>query len=176
MTYSTDLLEGEISFDIIHSTMLAMNRHVTRTDQDLRRRNLPTRVQVLLDLEKMFTRVSRRRVHDILAEKLPHLLPLYRLNSGQATRAYIRQLDGSWTFVEQDEGLAQGCPLSPPFSCLVLAEVLAEIYDGVTLRAQTRLAAGDPGDDARSRSQRCQMHAPTKLPFRCTERSPANSR
>ena len=96
----------------------------------------------------------------------------FHLRSEQA----IRQLDGSWTFVEQDEGLAQGCPLSPPFSCLVLAEVLAEIYDGVTLRAQTRLAAGDPGDDARSRSQRCQMHAPTKLPFRCTERSPANSR
>ena len=59
---------------IIHSTMLAMNRHIARTTEDFRRRNLPTRVQVLLDLEKMFTRVSRRRIHDVLAEKLPHLL------------------------------------------------------------------------------------------------------
>ena len=132
---------------LLHSTTLAMHRHVTRTKEDFKRKHLPTRAQICLDLEKMFTRVSRHCVFDILKEKFPHLLHLFLLNSGQPTRAYVRQLDGTWTFIEQEEGLAQGCPLSAPFSCLVLADIISEIYDGMMVRAQERLADGITGDD-----------------------------
>ena len=51
---------------VLHAAMLSLNTFVHRTRSDFRRRNLPTRVQVLLDLEKMFTRASRKRIREIL--------------------------------------------------------------------------------------------------------------
>ena len=49
------------------------------------------------------------------------MLDLYDLNSDHVTRSYFRTPDGLWQYTEQEEGLVQGCPLSPPISSLVHA-------------------------------------------------------
>ena len=53
---------------------------------------------------------------------------VFDLNSGHVTQSYYRTPDGRWNYIEQEEGLAQGCPLSPPFSSLVLARIMADIH------------------------------------------------
>lgn len=140
---------------VIHTAMLSVDSFVSRTRADFRRRHLPTRVQVLMDLEKMFTRVSRKRIRELLAEKFPHLLNLFDLNSGHVTRSYYRTPDGLWHYLEQEEGLAQGCPLSPPFSSLVLAEILSVIHAELDVRAAARKAKGDLGDDGHGSRTSC---------------------
>ena len=140
---------------VLHAAMLSLNTFVHRTRSDFRRRNLPTRVQVLLDLEKMFTRVSRKRIREILQEDFPHLLSLFDLNSGHVTRSYYRTPDGRWNYVEQEEGLAQGCPLSPPFSSLVLARIMDAIHADLNDRAATRKANGSLGDDGHGSRTSC---------------------
>ena len=140
---------------VLHAAMLSLNTFVHRTRSDFRRRNLPTRVQVLLDLEKMFTRVSRKRIREILQEDFPHLLNLFDLNSGHVTRSYYRTPDGRWNYIEQEEGLAQGCPLSPPFSSLVLARIMDAIHADLNDRAATRKANSSLGDDGHGSRTSC---------------------
>ena len=103
--------------------MLSLHEQVTRTHEDFQLHQFPSRMQLLLDFEKMFTRVSRKRIRSILSQRFPHLLNLYDLNSDHVTRSYFRTPDGLWQYMytEQEEGLVQGCPLSPPLSNLVLA-------------------------------------------------------
>ena len=118
-----------------------------RTHEDFQLHQFPSRVQLLLDFEKMFTRVSRKGIRSILSQRFPHLLNLYDLNSGHVTRSsYFRTPDGLWQFIEQEEGLVQGCPLSTPISSLVLARIVAIIQEELDVRADERKRTGDFGD------------------------------
>ena len=143
--------------------MLSLHEHVTRTNEDFQLHQFPSRVQLLLDFEKMFTRVSRKGIRSILSQRFPHLLNLYDLNSGHATRSsYFRTPDGLWQFIEQEEGLVQGCPLSTPISSLVLARIVAIIQEELDVRADERKRTGDFGDGGSgSRSQRPTWMIPT---------------
>ena len=114
-----------------------------RTHEDFQLHQFPSRVQLLLEFEKMFTRVSRKGIRSILSQRPPHLLNLHDLNSGHVTRSYFRTPDGVWQYTEQEEGLVQGCPLSPPISSLVLARIVAIIQEELDVRDAERKRTGD---------------------------------
>ncbi len=46
-----------------------------------------------------------------------------------------------------EEGVSQGCPLSPIFASLVVAKLLQPLDIELHERAATRLQNGNPGDD-----------------------------
>ena len=58
--------------------------HVTRTHEHFQLHQYPSRVQLLLDFEKMSTRASRKGVRSVLSQRFPHLLNLYDLCAPQA--------------------------------------------------------------------------------------------
>jgi hypothetical protein len=55
--------------------------------------------------------------------------------------------DGTWRTLLMEEGVSQGCPLSPIFASLVVANLLQPLDIELRKRATARLLKGDPGDD-----------------------------
>ena len=69
----------------LHIAMLNLDKYVTRTKQQFQKRHLPTRFHALLDFEKMYTRVSRRRIRELLDKKSSNRRRA-RHSTGQHTR------------------------------------------------------------------------------------------
>ena len=51
--------------------------------------------------------------------------------------------DGTWTYILVQEGFAQGCPMSPPFTALVLGKILQEVDSHFRQKAALRHSQGD---------------------------------
>ena len=108
---------------------------------------LPTRAAAFFDLTNQFNSVSRQVFFDVIRLHFPELLPLTTLFYSNATTVHHKWNDGSWRQLQTQEGITQGCPLSPLFASFVVARLLAPIDALLRERATTRLASGDHGDD-----------------------------
>jgi Reverse transcriptase (RNA-dependent DNA polymerase) len=81
-----------------------------------------------LDFVNMFNQVSRSVVREELALSFPHLLWIFEhLYPSEGNQVWFQHPDGSWDSFFQQEGLAQGCPLSSFFACLVLRRLLRNL-------------------------------------------------
>jgi hypothetical protein len=65
------------------------------------------------------------------------------------TRCYYRRPDGTLASFLQEEGFPQGDPLSPFWSCLVLALLFNPLNEALATRANDRLQRSIFGDDGR---------------------------
>lgn len=107
---------------------------------------LPTRVLVSLDIRNMFNSVSWERCREILEDRFPRLVPFFDLLYEPDNLCQYIDETGEWGSSPQEEGFAQGCPLSPAFSALVLHEILLQIDRELMIEAKKRLKKGDKGD------------------------------
>ncbi|MGH7954925.1 MAG: hypothetical protein ACREOZ_03100, partial [Gloeomargaritales cyanobacterium] len=130
------------------STSLRVDKYVARSIDEVKTKP-PTRTLVLLDLENMFNSVSRKCSRDQLLETFPHLVRYFDLLHEQASKCWYLNPDGLWEWLLQVEGLPQGCPLSGLFACLGLNHILLKLDTELSLRAASRLDAGDIGDDGK---------------------------
>ncbi len=75
------------------------------------------------------------------------MLPLTTLFYKHAGTVHHKWANGTWRTLLMEEGISQGCPLSPIFASLVIANLLQPLDIELRKRATTRLLNGDPGDN-----------------------------
>ena len=129
---------------IINSMQLQVEKYIT-LPQSLG--NTPSRATVFFDLTNQFNSVSREAFFDVIAGSFPEILPLTSLFYNDAGTVHHKWADGSWRTLLMEEGVSQGCPLSPIFASLVVARLLQPLDDLLKSRASARLLAGNVGDD-----------------------------
>lgn len=96
---------------------------------------LPTRALIALDIKNIFNSISRKRCREILVARFPGLVPFFDLLYSAKNKCHYRQADGKAKAREQEEGFAQGCPLSGAFAALVLHNILCELNQKLRARA-----------------------------------------
>jgi hypothetical protein len=108
---------------------------------------LPSRAAVLFDLTNQFNSVSREAFFKVIADSFLEILPLTTLFYKQVGTVNHKWADGTWRtlLMLMEEGVNQGCPLSPIFASLLVANLLQPLDIELCERAATRLQNGDPG-------------------------------
>jgi hypothetical protein len=107
----------------------------------------PTRAAVFFNLTNQFNSVSHSNFFSIIAEHFPEILPLTTLFYSNANTVHHKWSNGTWHQLLMEEGVTQGCPLSPLFASFVVARLLEPINALLHARAAERLASGNPGND-----------------------------
>jgi hypothetical protein len=109
-------------------------------------RRIPTHADVFFDLTNQFNSVSREAFFNVFAKSFPQMLPLTTLFYEQAGTVHHKWADGTWHTLLMEEGVSQGCPLSPIFASLVIANLLHPLDIELHERAATHLLNGVPGN------------------------------
>jgi hypothetical protein len=86
--------------------------------------NLPSRAAVFFDLTNQFNSVSHQVFFNVIATSFPEIPPLTTLFYEHASTVHHKWADGTWRILLMEEGISQGCPLSPIFASLVVACLL----------------------------------------------------
>jgi hypothetical protein len=107
----------------------------------------PTRAAIFFDLTNPFNSVSRAEFFAVIHTSFPELIPLTTLFYDWATPVHHKRNDGSWCLLFMEEGVSQGCLLSPLLASFVVARLLEPIALQLHSRAAARLASADSGDD-----------------------------
>jgi hypothetical protein len=76
------------------------------------------------------------------------MLPLTTLFYKHAGTVHHKWTNGTWCTLFMEEGVSQGCPLSPIFASLVVANLLQPPDIELRKRATTRLLNGNPGNNS----------------------------
>jgi hypothetical protein len=108
---------------------------------------IPTRAAVFFDLTNQFNSVSHEAFFNVIAKSFPEMLPLTTLFYKHAGTVHHLWADGTWCTLLMEEGVSQGCPLSPIFASLVIANLLQPLDIELCKRATTWLLNGNPGND-----------------------------
>ena len=122
---------------IIHTAQILTEKYIDREVEDMRK-NPPTRCLLLLDFKNMFNNCSRDVALKKIEQLYPHLLPFIKTLYDNSTIVWVRKEDGTMTKIYQLEGFAQGCPLAPILSAIVLQELLIPLQKELDERALER--------------------------------------
>ena len=93
-------------------------------DQPQQQNTSPSRAAIFVDLTNMFNSVSRQELFDIIHDDFPELSQLTSLLYKDDGNVKYKWKDKTWKQLAMQEGVNQGCPLSPIFATLVLHRVL----------------------------------------------------
>ena len=129
---------------IIKSMQLSIERFIEQPEE---KDTLPSRAAIFVDLTNMFNSVSRAELFDIIATDFPELYHLTKLFYAEHGSVHCKWNNTSWKQLEMEDGVNQGCPLSPIFATLVLHRVLQPLAKALEQRAHDRLINGIAGDD-----------------------------
>ena len=129
---------------VVKAMQLAIERYIEIPQKS---GSSPTRAAIFFDLTNQFNSVSRAEFFDVIHTSFPELIPLTTLFYAHATPVHHKWNDGSWRLLFMEEGVSQGCPLSPLLASFVVARLLEPIALQLHSRAAARLALGDSGDD-----------------------------
>jgi hypothetical protein len=108
---------------------------------------LPTWAAVFFNLTDMFNSVSHHSFFQVIAKSFPEILPVTTLFYDQAGTVYHKWADGTRRTLLREEGVSQGCPLSPIFASLVVSELLEPVDHLLKQQAAEQLLSGDHGND-----------------------------
>jgi hypothetical protein len=75
--------------------------------------NLPSHAAIFFNLTNQFNSVSRQAFFNVIATSFPEILPLTTLFYKHAGTVHHKWADGTWRTLLMEEGVSQGCPLSP---------------------------------------------------------------
>jgi hypothetical protein len=101
----------------------------------------------------MFNAASRLQCRRVLDDDAAQgrseadLVPIFDMLYFHDNIVWYQSPDGEWNSFAHKEGFTQGCPLSVIFACKVLHPVLKQLKEALDARAQSRLLAGNSGDD-----------------------------
>ncbi len=120
--YAAGIPDG-MSF-IVKAMQLAIEKFI---DAPQRTNQSPTRAAVFFNLTNQFNSVSRSEFFNVIAEHFPKLLPLTTLFYSNANTVHHKWSGGTWRQLLMEEGVTQGCPLSPLFASFMVACLLEPI-------------------------------------------------
>jgi hypothetical protein len=106
-----------------------------------------THAAIFFNLTNQFNSISRSKFFNVIAEHFPKLLPLTTLFYSNANTVHHKWSNGTWRQLLMEEGVTQGCPLSPLFASFVVACLLEPINALLRAQAAEQLALGNPGND-----------------------------
>jgi hypothetical protein len=129
---------------IIKTMQLSIEKFIDKPQQ---RNEQPSRAAIFVDLTNMFNSVSRQELFDIVKTDFPELTQLISLLYEDNGIVKYKWKNKRWKQLEMEEGVNQGCPLSPILATLVLHRVLEPLDKQLRQRAADRLSQGDEGDD-----------------------------
>eukprot|EP00957_Ditylum_brightwellii_P007677 580390-Ditylum_brightwellii.AAC.1 len=101
--------------------------HVFKMHHQLEEGDIPNKCLLSLDMNNIFSNMSRKKCRNILKLKFPHLVCLFDALSKRANKVIICKEDSTLETFLQLKGYAQGCPLSSIFSALVFGELLKQL-------------------------------------------------
>jgi hypothetical protein len=107
----------------------------------------PTCAAVFFDLTSQFNSISHSKFFKVISENFPKLLPLTTLFYSNANTVHHKWSNRTWRQLLMEEGVTQGCPLSPLFASFVVARLLKPIDPLLRTWAAKQLASGNPSDD-----------------------------
>jgi len=81
-------------------------------------------VAVFFDLTNQFNSISRKAFFKVITDFFSEILSLTTLFYEQAGIVHHKWAYGTWHTLLVEEGVSQGCPLSPIFASLVAANLL----------------------------------------------------
>jgi len=129
---------------IITTMQLQVEKYITLPQST---NNLPSHAAVFFDLTNQFNSVSRQAFFNVIAKSFPEIPPLTTLFYKHAGTVHHKWADGTWHTHLMEEGVSQGCPLSPIFASLVVACLLKPLEKILRARVTHRLNNINPGDD-----------------------------
>jgi hypothetical protein len=129
---------------IIKTMQLSIEKFIDIPQQN---NQLPSRAAIFVDLTNMFNSVSRHELFDIINSDFPELSQLTSLLYEDNGNVKYKWKNKTWKHLQMEEGVNQGCPLSPIFATLVLHRVLKPLDEQLRERAANRVRNGDTGDD-----------------------------
>ena len=109
---------------ITHTIRLGVDKIITQKE---RKKELPTRALVSLDISNMFNAISRQKLREIIKREFPELEAFADLLYETEGATGVKMADGSWTYIPVREGFSKGCPMSPIFAAMVLGEILKKL-------------------------------------------------
>ena len=109
---------------IVKAMQLAIEKFIDAPQQT---NQSPTCAAVFFDLTNQFNSVSHSEFFNMIAEYFPKLLPLTTLFYSNANTVHHKWSNGTWRQLLMEEGVTQGCPLSPLFASFVVARLLEPI-------------------------------------------------
>jgi hypothetical protein len=129
---------------VVKAMQLAIKKFIDAPQQA---HQSPTRAAVFFDLTNQFNSLSHSKFFNVIAEHFPELLPLTTLFYSNTNTVQHKWSNGTWCQLLMQEGVTQGCPLSPLFASFLVARLLEPINALLHARAAEQLASGDPGND-----------------------------
>jgi hypothetical protein len=108
---------------------------------------IPTHAAIFFDLTKQFDSVTREAFFNVIAKSFPEMLPLTTLFYEQAGTVHHKWANGTWRTLLMKEGISQGCPLSPIFAFLIVANLFQPLDIELCKRTTTHLLNSNPGID-----------------------------
>ena len=116
----------ELQYGFVPSGVEALHKSLSARSEEH-----PDMAYVSLDMYSAFTRMRRRDVLRCIRRLCPEFEPLFRQwYARSAIHVAAGGASGS-RLVSQNEGLDQGCPLSPAFFCMGLASPLTDFRDNL---------------------------------------------
>jgi len=121
---------------IINTMQLEVEKYITLPQS---RNTLPSCAGVFFDLTNQFNSVSSEAFFKVITDSFPEILPRTTLFYEQAGTVHYKWADGTWRTLLMEEGVSQGCPLSPIFASLVVTNLLQPLDIELRERAASRL-------------------------------------
>jgi hypothetical protein len=130
---------------IINTMQLQVKKYISTPMSN----NLPpTWAAVFFELTNMFNSVTRHLFFQVIAKSFPEILPVMALFYNQASTVHHKWADRTWRALLMEESVSQGCPLSPTFASLVVAELLEPVDHLLKQRATEQLFSSNHGNDS----------------------------
>jgi hypothetical protein len=129
---------------IINTMQLQVERYISLPQLTGR---IPTHVAVFFDLTNQFNSVSHEAFFNVIAKSFPEMLSLTTLFYKHTGTVHHKCANGTWRTLLMEEGVSQGCPLSPIFASFVVANLIQPLDIELPKRTTTQLLNGNPGND-----------------------------
>jgi hypothetical protein len=129
---------------IINKMQLQLKKYISLPQST---RRIATRAAVFFDLTNRFNSIFCKAFFNIIAKSFSEMLPVTTLFYKHAGTVHHKWANNIWCTLLMEEGVSQGCPLSPIFASLDVANLLQPLDIELSERATTCLLNSNPGND-----------------------------
>jgi hypothetical protein len=106
---------------IIHTIQLQIEKYITQPQSTGQH---PSRAAVFFNLTNQFNSDLHHSFFNVISKSFPEILPLTTIFDNQPGTVHHKWGGNTWHTLLMEEGVSQGCPLSPIFASIVVSKLL----------------------------------------------------